>query len=164
MTASAQHSAKSARIAPTLTSSIREPVTRPRRFRDTFRGVRDGLVTCRDRPGSPRAAARIRPSDRSVSPLQVHELCDNFCHRYISCLKGKMPIDLVIDERDSGGAAAKPAEHGHGDTNNNSGNSRASAEASQDGTSTPDIVSTRGRAAPCPAPRPAPHPRPALHR
>ena len=35
-------------------------------------------------------------------PLQVHELCDNFCHRYISCLKGKMPIDLVIDERDGG--------------------------------------------------------------
>lgn len=33
-------------------------------------------------------------------PPQVHELCDNFCHRYISCLKGKMPIDLVIDERD----------------------------------------------------------------
>uniref|UniRef100_A0A3B4VLF8 Meis homeobox 1 n=1 Tax=Seriola dumerili TaxID=41447 RepID=A0A3B4VLF8_SERDU len=30
----------------------------------------------------------------------VHELCDNFCHRYISCLKGKMPIDLVIDDRD----------------------------------------------------------------
>uniref|UniRef100_A0A3Q1GHQ0 Meis homeobox 2b n=1 Tax=Acanthochromis polyacanthus TaxID=80966 RepID=A0A3Q1GHQ0_9TELE len=30
----------------------------------------------------------------------VHELCDNFCHRYISCLKGKMPIDLVIEERD----------------------------------------------------------------
>lgn len=28
---------------------------------------------------------------------KVHELCDNFCHRYISCLKGKMPIDLVID-------------------------------------------------------------------
>jgi len=34
---------------------------------------------------------------------QVHELCDNFCHRYISCLKGKMPIDLVIDDRDSTG-------------------------------------------------------------
>uniref|UniRef100_A0A3Q3FSV9 MEIS N-terminal domain-containing protein n=1 Tax=Labrus bergylta TaxID=56723 RepID=A0A3Q3FSV9_9LABR len=28
------------------------------------------------------------------------DLCDNFCHRYISCLKGKMPIDLVIDDRD----------------------------------------------------------------
>ena len=42
--------------------------------------------------------------------LQVHELCDNFCHRYISCLKGKMPIDLVVDERDgastSGGGGA----------------------------------------------------------
>uniref|UniRef100_A0A3Q4HSL3 MEIS N-terminal domain-containing protein n=1 Tax=Neolamprologus brichardi TaxID=32507 RepID=A0A3Q4HSL3_NEOBR len=31
---------------------------------------------------------------------KVHELCDNFCHRYISCLKGKMPIDLVIDDGD----------------------------------------------------------------
>ncbi|XP_076872428.1 homeobox protein Meis2b [Brachyhypopomus gauderio] len=31
---------------------------------------------------------------------KVHELCDNFCHRYISCLKGKMPIDLVIEDRD----------------------------------------------------------------
>ncbi|XP_056264393.1 homeobox protein Meis1a isoform X2 [Pseudoliparis swirei] len=31
---------------------------------------------------------------------KVHELCDNFCHRYISCLKGKMPIDLVMDDRD----------------------------------------------------------------
>ncbi|EHB00873.1 Homeobox protein Meis3 [Heterocephalus glaber] len=33
---------------------------------------------------------------------KVHDLCDNFCHRYITCLKGKMPIDLVIEERDSG--------------------------------------------------------------
>ncbi|KAF3845005.1 hypothetical protein F7725_008168 [Dissostichus mawsoni] len=38
--------------------------------------------------------------DIAVFAKQVHELCDNFCHRYISCLKGKMPIDLVIDERD----------------------------------------------------------------
>lgn len=39
--------------------------------------------------------------ERAFFPLlKVHELCDNFCHRYISCLKGKMPIDLVIDERD----------------------------------------------------------------
>jgi len=36
-----------------------------------------------------------------VGAVQVHELCDNFCHRYISCLKGKMPIDLVVDERDT---------------------------------------------------------------
>ncbi|XP_008820352.1 homeobox protein Meis3 isoform X1 [Nannospalax galili] len=33
-------------------------------------------------------------------PPQVHDLCDNFCHRYITCLKGKMPIDLVIEDRD----------------------------------------------------------------
>ena len=30
--------------------------------------------------------------------FEVHELCDNFCHRYISCLKGKMPLDFVIEE------------------------------------------------------------------
>lgn len=35
-------------------------------------------------------------------PSQVHDLCDNFCHRYITCLKGKMPIDLVIEDRDGG--------------------------------------------------------------
>lgn len=33
---------------------------------------------------------------------KVHDLCDNFCHRYITCLKGKMPTDLVLDERDGG--------------------------------------------------------------
>ncbi|XP_058877573.1 LOW QUALITY PROTEIN: homeobox protein meis3-B-like [Acipenser ruthenus] len=33
---------------------------------------------------------------------KVHDLCDNFCHRYITCLKGKMPIDLVMDDRDGG--------------------------------------------------------------
>jgi hypothetical protein len=32
---------------------------------------------------------------------KVHELCDNFCHRYVTCLKGKMPMDLVVDERAS---------------------------------------------------------------
>uniref|UniRef100_UPI00398E3EAC homeobox protein Meis2a isoform X1 n=1 Tax=Pristiophorus japonicus TaxID=55135 RepID=UPI00398E3EAC len=53
---------------------------------------------------------------------KVHELCDNFCHRYISCLKGKMPIDLVIDERDGSsksdheelsGSSTNLAEHKH---------------------------------------------------
>uniref|UniRef100_A0A8C5G604 Homeobox protein meis3-like n=1 Tax=Gouania willdenowi TaxID=441366 RepID=A0A8C5G604_GOUWI len=33
---------------------------------------------------------------------KVHDLCDNFCHRYITCLKGKMPTDLILDERDGG--------------------------------------------------------------
>ena len=47
---------------------------------------------------------------------QVHELCDNFCHRYINCLKGKMPIDLVIEDREGIGAiktgAASPTDGG----------------------------------------------------
>lgn len=47
---------------------------------------------------------------------KVHELCDNFCQRYISCLKGKMPIDLVIDERDSG-----PGDLGDNNGNHNGG-------------------------------------------
>uniref|UniRef100_A0AAQ5XG05 Homeobox domain-containing protein n=1 Tax=Amphiprion ocellaris TaxID=80972 RepID=A0AAQ5XG05_AMPOC len=33
---------------------------------------------------------------------KVHDLCDNFCHRYITCLKGKMPTDLVLDDREGG--------------------------------------------------------------
>uniref|UniRef100_A0A8C4I2M2 Myeloid ecotropic viral integration site 3 n=1 Tax=Dicentrarchus labrax TaxID=13489 RepID=A0A8C4I2M2_DICLA len=33
---------------------------------------------------------------------KVHDLCDNFCHRYITCLKGKMPTDLIMDEREGG--------------------------------------------------------------
>jgi len=43
---------------------------------------------------------------------QVHELCDNFCHRYISCLKGKMPIDLVVDERDTASTSGAGAMSG----------------------------------------------------
>ncbi|KAK5928969.1 hypothetical protein CgunFtcFv8_010244 [Champsocephalus gunnari] len=33
---------------------------------------------------------------------KVHDLCDNFCHRYITCLKGKMPTDLIMDDKDGG--------------------------------------------------------------
>lgn len=71
------------------------------------------------------------------SVLQVHELCDNFCHRYISCLKGKMPIDLVIDEREGG----RP---GDGSTNGEGGGARSNADSTShtDGASTPDVVST----------------------
>lgn len=68
-------------------------------------------------------------------PKQVHELCDNFCHRYISCLKGKMPIDLVIDERDT----TKPPELGSA---NGEGRSNADSTSHTDGASTPDVVST----------------------
>lgn len=61
---------------------------------------------------------------------KVHELCDNFCHRYISCLKGKMPIDLVIDERET----ARPPDA--------NGEPRSAPDSSHDGASTPDVVST----------------------
>ncbi|XP_031571935.1 homeobox protein Meis1-like isoform X4 [Actinia tenebrosa] len=43
---------------------------------------------------------------------KVHELCDNFCKRYISCLKGKMPIDLVMDEKENGGKSKSDGELG----------------------------------------------------
>lgn len=36
-----------------------------------------------------------------LGTFQVHELCDNFCRRYIGCLKGKMPVDLVADDSDA---------------------------------------------------------------
>jgi len=69
--------------------------------------------------------------------FQVHELCDNFCHRYISCLKGKMPIDLVIDERETGSTAGKSPDLGH------TGNGDRSLDSAShtDGASTPDVVS-----------------------
>ncbi|XP_065339030.1 homeobox protein homothorax isoform X7 [Cloeon dipterum] len=66
---------------------------------------------------------------------KVHELCDNFCHRYISCLKGKMPIDLVIDERDS----SKPLPDLTGSTNGNDGTRSNADSTSHDGASTPDV-------------------------
>ncbi|XP_018917307.2 homeobox protein homothorax isoform X1 [Bemisia tabaci] len=66
---------------------------------------------------------------------KVHELCDNFCHRYISCLKGKMPIDLVIDERDT----SKPLPELGGSTNGNDGRSNADSTSHTDGASTPDV-------------------------
>ena len=45
----------------------------------------------------------------SFTILKVHELCENFTSRYINCLKGKMPIDLVNqDTQDS-----SPGNHGN---------------------------------------------------
>jgi len=66
---------------------------------------------------------------------KVHELCDNFCHRYISCLKGKMPIDLVIDEREGGKGDL-------GDSNNNANRSTADSTSHTDGGSTPDLMNS----------------------
>ncbi|CAF0878402.1 unnamed protein product [Rotaria sordida] len=41
---------------------------------------------------------------------KVHELCDSVTHRYITCLKGKLPMDLVIDERDSNVSSSKSGD------------------------------------------------------
>lgn len=49
------------------------------------------FFSCSSCAGSPESASS-----------KVHDLCDNFCHRYITCLKGKMPTDLILDEREGG--------------------------------------------------------------
>lgn len=90
---------------------------------------------------------------------KVHELCDNFCQRYISCLKGKMPIDLVIDERDikpdlgdnnnnsSSNGSGGPAGAGCGDPGGGGGRGASnggrsgSTDHHSDSASTPDQVS-----------------------
>ena len=45
-------------------------------------------------------------------PHQVHDLCDNFCKRYIACLKGKMPLDLVLEEGDGKEKASSESDDG----------------------------------------------------
>ncbi|CAB3396788.1 unnamed protein product [Caenorhabditis bovis] len=52
---------------------------------------------------------------------KVHELCDNFCNRYVTCLKGKMPLDIVGDERASSSQPPmSPSSMGHGGVHNSS--------------------------------------------
>uniref|UniRef100_A0A673Z1R4 Meis homeobox 2a n=1 Tax=Salmo trutta TaxID=8032 RepID=A0A673Z1R4_SALTR len=70
----------------------------------------------------------------SLPGVTVHELCDNFCHRYISCLKGKMPIDLVIDERD--GSSKSDHEELSGSSTNLADHNPASWRDHDDATST----------------------------
>ena len=89
-------------------------------------------ITCQTNMAEVLSALRIL----MLLLFQVHELCDNFCHRYISCLKGKMPIDLVIDERDGGKSDL-------GDSNNNANRSTADSTSHTEGSSgTPDMVSS----------------------
>ncbi|CAJ0939879.1 unnamed protein product, partial [Mesorhabditis belari] len=45
---------------------------------------------------------------------KVHELCDNFCNRYVNCLKGKMPMDIIGDERASSSQAGASPSSGLG--------------------------------------------------
>ncbi|NXT68117.1 MEIS2 protein, partial [Chaetops frenatus] len=82
----------------------------------------------RPSPGLPPPPQRLDPHGR------VHELCDNFCHRYISCLKGKMPIDLVIDERD--GSSKSDHEELSGSSTNLADHNPSSWRDHDDATST----------------------------
>ncbi|XP_066926884.1 homeobox protein Meis1-like isoform X3 [Clytia hemisphaerica] len=51
---------------------------------------------------------------------KVHELCDNFCKRYIDCLKGKMPLDVVLEDTDK--KDIKAENNNNTTTNNNNNN------------------------------------------
>lgn len=42
--------------------------------------------------------------------VQVHELCDNFCGRYIEALKTRMPGDLIMNQRRNPNAVKAPHE------------------------------------------------------
>lgn len=69
---------------------------------------------------------------------KVHQLCDNFCQRYINCLKGKLPIDLVVDDGSSrdtnsasrnGNGGAGTGAHQDGPSQNNHNNHQESAKS-----------------------------------
>ena len=60
-----------------------------------------------------------------------------------------MPIDLVIDERETGPSGTK-AEGLPGDSNNNANRSNADSASHTDGASTPEVVSQISRLFFCP--------------
>jgi len=64
---------------------------------------------------------------------KVHELCDNFCERYITCLKGKMPNDLNVDAQgDDDDASSKLSNSAFDPTDDDSGSDqRPSSTGSQ---------------------------------
>ncbi|CDW54294.1 homeobox protein Meis1 [Trichuris trichiura] len=73
---------------------------------------------------------------------KVHELCDNFCQRYINCLKGKMPTDLVAEER--AGSSASSASESHLTGGGPGGGASAGGGSSSNGTSSMAVLSTIG--------------------
>jgi len=50
----------------------------------------------------------------------VHELCDNFCKRYIDCLKGKMPLDVVLEDSDKKDIKSESSNNDNPDSTNTS--------------------------------------------
>ena len=61
---------------------------------------------------------------------KVHELCDNFCERYITCLKGKMPNDLNVDsQEDDDDASSKLSNSNFNPTDDESGSDQRPSSA-----------------------------------
>uniref|UniRef100_A0A8P4GQR9 Meis homeobox 1 n=1 Tax=Dicentrarchus labrax TaxID=13489 RepID=A0A8P4GQR9_DICLA len=100
------HTAHTNTMPPSMGSSVNDAL---KRDKDAIYGKRACLIS-RDVSSSFFIVILIFQMIQAIQVLRfhllelekVHELCDNFCHRYISCLKGKMPIDLVIDDREGG--------------------------------------------------------------
>ncbi|KHJ40191.1 hypothetical protein D918_09737 [Trichuris suis] len=80
--------------------------------------------------------------DVALFAKQVHELCDNFCQRYINCLKGKMPTDLVAEER--AGSSASSASESHLTGGGPGGGASAGGGSNNNGTSSMAVLSTTG--------------------
>lgn len=67
---------------------------------------------------------------------KVHELCDNFCQRYITCLRGKMPVDLMIEDYGSGGGGSECKRR----ASTNSGDSVKDSHSPPAELNTPSVV------------------------
>lgn len=51
---------------------------------------------------------------------KVHDLCDDFCKRYIEVLKGRMPLELAIDDRDLASLSGSQVANGASSTSSSS--------------------------------------------
>lgn len=80
---------------------------------------------------------------------KVHQLCDNFCQRYINCLKGKLPIDLVVEDgssRDTNSTSRNGNQHDGGPSSNNSSsnnNNNNNSSSNQNNSSTTTTTSSQ---------------------
>lgn len=87
---------------------------------------------------------------------KVHELCDNFCERYITCLKGKMPNDLNVDsQEDDDDASSKLSNSNFNPTDDESGSDqRPSSTGSNQFLDLEDAASVRSTETPVSNPAP----------
>lgn len=88
---------------------------------------------------------------------KVHELCDNFCERYITCLKGKMPNDLNVDsQEDDDDASSKLSNSNFNPTDDESGSDqRPSSAGSNQFLDLEDAASVRSSETPVSNPPPS---------